>query len=91
MSYLFSTGCFLSAAVIDWKQPRQALHSEQHIKKHTPEFPRCDQHELHTDNTLTELERAQTANASSTILYSSVLIFQKKYTESFSSLAALKQ
>lgn len=28
MSYLFSTGCFLSAAVIDWKQPRQALHSE---------------------------------------------------------------
>lgn len=49
MSYLFSTGCFLSAAVIDWKQPRQALHSEH--QKHTPEFPQRDQHELHTDRT----------------------------------------
>lgn len=35
MSYLFSTGCFLSAAVIDWKQPKQALRSEKHIKTHS--------------------------------------------------------
>lgn len=35
MSYLFSTGCFLSAAATDWKQPRQGLRSGQRIKTHS--------------------------------------------------------